>query len=73
MKTLDAQGELTVILDSSGSPTSRLRARFLGHSGDDGMKIEMSAALGPGTVVSVAGEVETGTDTTFHRLEIHLA
>ncbi len=61
MKTLDAQGELTVILDASGSPSSRLRARFLGHTGEDGLKIEMSAALGPGTVVSIAGEVETET------------
>jgi hypothetical protein len=60
MNTLGSQGELTVILDASGSPASRLRARFLGHAGDEGMKVEMGAALGPGTVVGVAGEVETG-------------
>ena len=28
-ETLDARPELTVILDASGSPSSRLRARFL--------------------------------------------
>lgn len=61
MKTLEAKGELTVILDASGSPSSRLRGRFLAHTGEDGVKIELSAALGPGTVVSVAGEVETET------------
>jgi hypothetical protein len=59
MKTLDAQGELTVILDASGSASSRIRARFIGHAGEEGIKIEIAAALGPGTVVSIAGEVET--------------
>jgi hypothetical protein len=59
MKTLDGQGDLAIILDASGSPTSRLRAHYLGPAGEDGMKIEIGTALGPGTIVSVAGEVET--------------
>jgi hypothetical protein len=59
MKTLDAQPELTVILDASNSPSSRLRAKFLGQTGEDAIKLEVTTALGPGTIVSIAGELET--------------
>ncbi len=31
-ETLDAHPELTIILDASGSPSSRLRSRFLGQN-----------------------------------------
>jgi hypothetical protein len=60
MESLEARPDLTVILDSSGSPGSRLQARFLGHSGD-AMKIQAGVALGQGVLVSVAGQVDTGT------------
>src|SRR5580693_7284203 len=60
MESLEARPDLTVILDSSGSPGSRLQARFLGHTGDV-MKIQVNIALGSGVLVSVAGQVDTGT------------
>jgi hypothetical protein len=60
MESLEARPDLTVILDSSGSPGSRLQARFLGHSGDV-LKIQINIALGEGVLVSVAGQVDTGT------------
>jgi hypothetical protein len=64
MKTLDGSPEtahhaLTVILDASGSPSSRLHARFLGHLNDGAIKVEVTSALGPGTAVSLVGEIET--------------
>jgi|SRR5579863_3192276 DnaJ-like protein len=60
METLEARPDLTVILDSSLSPDSRLQARFLGHTGDT-MKIQVNVALGQGVLVSVAGQVDIGT------------
>jgi hypothetical protein len=60
LETLEARPDLTVILDSSGGPGSRLQARFLGHTGD-AMKIQAGIALGQGVLVSVAGQVDTGT------------
>jgi hypothetical protein len=57
-QSLDAQPELTIILDASGSPSSRLRARLLARAGD-GMKIRITTALGSGVLVSVAGEIVT--------------
>ena len=50
---------LTVILDASGSPSSRLPARFLGHLSERGLKLEVTAALGSGTAVSLVGQIET--------------
>ena len=58
-ESLDAHPELTLILDSSGSPSSRLRARFLAH-GENSIKIQVNTALGENLLVSIAGEVETG-------------
>ncbi len=60
LESLEARPDLTVILDSSGGPGSRLQARFLGHNGD-AMKIQAGVALGQGVLVSVAGQVDTGT------------
>jgi hypothetical protein len=60
MESLEARPDLTVILDASGRPESRLPARFLGHSGDS-MRIQLHAALGQDVLVSIAGEVDTGT------------
>ena len=60
MESLEARPDLTVILDASGSPESRLPARFLGHTGD-AIKIQLHAALGKDLLVSIAGEVDTGT------------
>ena len=60
MESLEARPDLTVILNASGSPESRLSARFLGNTGDV-MKIHVNTALGQGLLVSVAGEVDTGT------------
>ena len=58
-ESLDAHPELTLILDSSGNPSSRLRARFLAH-GEGSIKIQLTAALGEKLLVSIAGEVDTG-------------
>jgi len=58
-ESLDPGPELTIILDSSGSPSSRLRAQFLAHS-PDSIQIQLGAALGQNMLVSIAGEVETG-------------
>lgn len=58
-KSLDLQSDLTVILDASGDTFSRLPARFLDHTEDGGLSVEMSTALGEGTLVSLAGEVPT--------------
>lgn len=60
MESLEARPDLTVILDASGNADSRLQARFLGHTGDV-MKILVGVALGQGLLVSVAGQVDTGT------------
>jgi DnaJ domain len=60
MESLEARPDLTVILDSSGSPGSRLQARFVGYTGDV-MKIQTNVALGKDLLVSVAGQVDTGT------------
>jgi DnaJ-domain-containing protein 1 len=59
-ESLDAQPELTVILDASGSPSSRLRARFLGYH-EDIIKVQLGAALGENLLVNIAGEVDTGS------------
>jgi uncharacterized protein YbaR (Trm112 family) len=59
LKSLDLQTDLTVILDSSGSPSSRLAARFLTNTPEAGMNIETGTAIGPGTLVSIAGEIQT--------------
>jgi hypothetical protein len=58
-ESLDAHPELTIILDATGSPASRLRARFLAH-GEDSIKIQLNVVLGQNLLVSIAGEVETG-------------
>jgi hypothetical protein len=58
-ETLDAHPELTLILDASGGPASRLKARFLEH-GENSIKVQLSTALGEQILVSIAGEVETG-------------
>jgi hypothetical protein len=60
MESLEARPDLTVILDASGSPESRLPARYLGNSGDT-LRILLHTALGQDMLVSIAGEVDTGT------------
>ena len=59
-ESLDAHPELTVILDSTGSPSSRLRARFLAQDGE-AIKIQLATALGNNLLVSIAGEIDTGS------------
>jgi hypothetical protein len=59
-ESLDAHPELTVVLDASGSPSSRLRARFVAQEGD-AIKVHLAAALGPNLLVNVAGEIDTGS------------
>ena len=54
---LESGPELTIILDSSGSPSSRMRAQFLAH-GQNSIQIQLGAALGQNILVSIAGEVE---------------
>lgn len=58
-ETLDLQPDLTIILDATGSPSSRLRARFLSQSGEV-LKIQLTTALGQGMLVSIAGDIDTG-------------
>jgi len=53
---LDA--ELTIILDASGSPASRLRGRFIAKTGS-AMAVQVAMALGENLPVSVAGQIET--------------
>lgn len=62
IESLAARPDLTIILDASGSPGSRLEARFRGHDGEV-MKVQLSTALGAGLLVSVAGQVDTKTGT----------
>ena len=62
-ESLDAHPELTIILDASGSPSSRLRGRFLAH-GDESIKVQLNTALGLNLLVSIAGEVEIGAGRT---------
>jgi len=57
-ESIEENSELTVILDSSGNPSSRLPARFLTRH-EDGIRIQLGAALGQNMLISVAGEVET--------------
>jgi len=57
---LDAQPELTVILDATGNPSSRLRARFVAQEGET-LKVHVATALGLNMLVSIAGEVDTGS------------
>jgi DnaJ domain len=59
-ESLDAHPELTIILDATGNPSSRLRARFVAQEGET-LKVQLSAALGPNLLVSIAGEIDTGT------------
>src|SRR4051794_38856099 len=58
-ESLDAHPELTIILDATGSPSSRLRARFIGQEGQT-LKVQLNTALGPNLLVSIAGEIDTG-------------
>src|SRR5579872_4926308 len=58
-ETLDAHPELTIILDATGSPSSRLRARFIAQDGET-LKVHVTTALGLNLLVSVAGEIDTG-------------
>jgi hypothetical protein len=57
--SLDAS-EITIILDATGSPSSRLRARFLGQAGEI-LRIQAGAALGTDVSVSIAGEIDMGS------------
>ncbi len=56
----ESSDELTIILDASGSPSSRLRALFLAHN-EDSIHVLLGTALGQNMLVSIAGEVETGS------------
>ena len=58
-ESLNAHPELTIILDASGSPTSRLRGRFLANE-EGSIKVQINTALGANLLVSIAGEVDTG-------------
>src|SRR5262245_55430741 len=53
---LDA--ELTIILDASGAPSSRLRGKCVSKSGS-AMVVQVTASLGDDLAVSVAGQIET--------------
>jgi hypothetical protein len=58
-ESLDAHPELTIILDATGSPSSRLRARLVAQEGET-LKVHVNAALGLNLLVSIAGEIDTG-------------
>src|SRR4051812_33346325 len=60
---LEANSELTIILDGSNNPSSRLRARFLAQR-EDSIQIQLDTALGQNMVISIAGEVKTGLRLT---------
>jgi hypothetical protein len=59
-ESLDAHPELTIVLDATGGPSSRLRARFVAQDGDM-LKVHMTTALGPSLLVSISGEIDTGS------------
>lgn len=59
-ESLDARPELTIILDATGNPSSRLRAHFVAQEGET-LKVHVATALGPNLLVSIAGEIDTGT------------
>jgi hypothetical protein len=60
LRLQDAGSELTIILDASDSPGSRLPALFLAHN-EDSIQIQLGTALGQNMLVSVAGEVQSGS------------
>lgn len=60
IERLEARPDLTVILNSTGDPGTRLAARFLGHNGEV-MKIQLAALIQQGILVSIAGQVDTRT------------
>jgi len=70
-ETLDAQPELTVILDASGTSSSRLRARFVSQEGE-ALNVQLPAALGQNLLVSITGEIETasGRQTVFGKYRV---
>ena len=47
-------------MDASGSPSSRLRARFLSQDGD-AISVQLTAALGQNLLVNITGEIETAS------------
>ena len=57
-ESLNAQPELTVILDASGSASSRLRGRLVSQEGET-LKIQVNTVIGAGYLVSLTGELET--------------
>ncbi|MEO8050421.1 MAG: DnaJ domain-containing protein [Acidobacteriota bacterium] len=57
-ESLDAHPELTIILDASGSSSSRVRARFVAQEGDT-LKVSLTTALGSHLLVSIASEIDT--------------
>jgi hypothetical protein len=59
-ESLDAHPELTIILDATGAPSSRLRARFIAQDGET-LKVHLATALGPNLLVNIAGEIDTAT------------
>ena len=58
-ESLDAHPELTIVPDATGTPSSRLRARFVAQEGET-LKVHIATALGPNLLVTIAGEIDTG-------------
>jgi DnaJ domain len=69
--SLDAQ-EITVILDATGSPSSRLKARFVAHTAEI-LRIHVATALGSGITIGVVGDIETseGRQPLLGQYEVH--
>jgi hypothetical protein len=57
-ESLDAHPELTVILDVTGGPSLRLRARFVSQEGD-AIKVHLTTALGANLLVKIAQESDS--------------
>ena len=77
MRTLDglpqgAPGDLTVILDANGALSSRLSARFVTHLGAGGVKIETAVVVPTGTVVGLAGQIQSpaGLDPVLGQFKV---
>jgi curved DNA-binding protein CbpA len=68
---LDAQ-EITIILDSTGGPNSRLKARFVAQT-PKSLRIHLDTALGNGVTLGVVGEIEsaTGRQPLLGQYEVH--
>jgi hypothetical protein len=59
-ESLDAHPELTIVLDATGNPSSRLRARLVEQEGET-LKVHVTTALGHNLLVSIEGDFDAAS------------